>query len=323
MNNILVTNKAKWNFQEILPVIILGAIGLFGVFQGITQSITLAGSIIIAVIGFGLAFYVVAISSSRKWKSTLFARLTEDEDLNIEVWMRKPIEDKWSGKLDEGKNKLQLAKINSVKMEIVRGTPVIVLKAKDKRPLYIPVRLAETDELRAFISKAVALKGGKLSFENTTQAKEFAAIIAGGAIVNKQVNTKAQVIVPAKSKSISEQIEEQVAEEKALEDARTEASSAEKAQVEEIEEIEVPVEEKIVPQIEKTKNKIDYRAYYTMSATDLITNALIDAQEKEDAALKEFKPLTVSDINNVDSLFAPTSKKSDKISAELPTEKKK
>jgi hypothetical protein len=309
MDNILVTHKAKWNFQEILPIIILGGLGLFGVFQGIIQSITLAGSIIIAVVGFGLALYVIAISSSRKWKSTLFARLTEDEDLNIEVWMRKPIEDKWAGKLDEGKNKLQLATISSVKVENVRGTPVIALKAKDKRPLYIPVRLAETDELRSFISKAVALKGGKLSFENTAQAKEFAAIIAGGATVKRKVNTKAQVIVPAKSKTISEQIAEQLAEEKAIEDAKPKAIPVEESELEKLEAIELPVEEDLVPQIVKTTNKIDYRAYYTMSATDLITNALIDAEEKELAAMKEFKPLTVSDINNVDSLFAPTSKK--------------
>lgn len=303
MDTILVTHKAKWNFQEILPIIILGALGLFGVFQGITQAFTLAGSIITAVVGFGLALYIISISSSRKWKSTLFARLTEDKNLNIEVWMRKPIEDKWVGKLDEGKNKAKLANINGVKIETIRGTRVLAIKTNEGRLLYIPIRLAETDELKSFISKAVAHVGGKLTFEDKDQAKEFATLIAGGANI---VSTKTPVIAPVKTKSIDEQIAEEKAEEEAALAAKVEAKVKAEPTVEEIVEEKaatVTIEEELIPQIVKTKHKIDYREYYTMSATDLITNALIDVEEKAAEAHKEEKVLTISDINSIDSLF--------------------
>jgi len=316
MDTILVTNKAKWNFQELLPIIILSGVGLYGVFQGITQAFALYGAITTAVIGFGLAAYITAISTSRKWKSTLFARLTDDKNLNIEVWMRKPMEDKWVGKLDEGKNKAKLANINGVKIETIRGTRVLALKTKENRLFYIPKRLAETDELKAFISKAVAQAGGKLTFENKEQAKEFADLIAGGANIVPKNNP---VIAPEKRKTLDEQIAEEK-EAEAREAAAKEAANPTIIEVAEAEPVEIIVEEEIIPQVTKTKNKIDYRAYYKMSATDVITNALIDVEEKAAEDAKEEKNLTVSDINNVDSFFG-TSSSGNAVSIDLDPKK--
>ena len=293
METVLITNKAKWSFQEILPILISSAIGLGGIFLGITQALTLSGAIIMAVVGFGLALYVYAISSGRKKKSTLFAKMTDDKNLNIEVWMKKPIEDKWGGKLDKGKNTGKLARITSVKIETIRGTRVLSFKTLDGRPIWIPVRLAETDEVKEFIAKAVARRGGKLAFENKEQASEFAKLIAGaGKNLNEEVLDDDE-----------EYIEENV---------KSETSITE----ENAEEFGYEPEEEVV--FEKEQRHLDYSAYAQVSTSEAISIALNDVAEKEERERIEAEQNSFNIGSNINNIF---SNNGEKITINLPTEK--
>jgi hypothetical protein len=180
METVLVTAKAKWNLQELIPVVLTGGLGLLGLFLGTTGTFTTSGSIITMSVGFGLTLLILNISFGRKRKSTLFAKLGNNEDLSIEVWMRKPIKDKWQGKMDEGKNIGSLANIRKIKMDNIRGTRVVVFFMNgEQKPFYLPTRLLNTDAVRKYIAKALAQLGGKVKFESKEDAIEFKALLTG------------------------------------------------------------------------------------------------------------------------------------------------
>lgn len=179
MEQKIISNKATWSFQEILPILIAIGLGVTGIFLGITETFILSGAIITSIVGFGLALYVFGISSRRKWKSTLFAELSYDKNFNVSVWMRKPIVEKWTGKLDKGKNSGRLSRISSIQLETIRGTRVLNISTLDKKPLYVPTRFLNNKEMKNYIAAAVASLNGKVKFENKQQATEFAQLIAG------------------------------------------------------------------------------------------------------------------------------------------------
>lgn len=179
MNSKIVSSKAKWTMQELLPIVITFGIGLLGVFFGITTYFALYGAIITAVVGFGLAVMIAYISFNRKRKSTLFAVLADDKNYNIEVWMRKPLKYKWQGKIDKGKNRGAITKIVHVEMESLQGTRIIVCLLPNRKTLYLPVRLVENDEVRKYVAEGIQKAGGHMRFKTKDNATEFRAILAG------------------------------------------------------------------------------------------------------------------------------------------------
>lgn len=214
MKTVLVTAKAKWNLQELIPVVLTGGLGLLGLFFGTTGTFTQSGSIITMVVGFGLTLLILNISFSRKRKSTLFANLGNDENLSIEVWMKKPIKDKWQGKMDKGKNKGNLDSLASIKMDSIRGTRVVVLYVDGgKKPLFIPTRLAEKDIIRKYLAQALEQLGGKLKFESKEDSIEFKALLTGATYfrpenlkdyekVTKEVKTPVAKVAPVAAKTV-------------------------------------------------------------------------------------------------------------------------
>lgn len=180
MSETVVSSRAKWILQELIPLVIVLGVGLLGVLLGITEVFTFEGSMIVSIAGFGLFVFLVFENAKRKNRSTLFARLGNDEEKSISVWMKKPTKDKWQGKLDKDANEGKLANLKGVTMISIMGTRVASFSINGTKRLYVPVRLIEdNDDVRIYIAEAVAAVGGKLKFDNKEQAEEFKAIISG------------------------------------------------------------------------------------------------------------------------------------------------
>lgn len=174
----IIKNRAKWNVQEILAIIIfLGVIGLVGISYA-TQVITeLALVIVFASIALGVVLLLIVMSLRRKSRSTLFAKLNDDRNHNIQVWMRHPKKTKWKGRMDEGTNKGPLATIIGAHFEDIEDTPVMVIKLKGGKPVMIPLRLAEMEAIKKYLGSAVASTSTKLKFDNKETATKFASMI--------------------------------------------------------------------------------------------------------------------------------------------------
>jgi hypothetical protein len=177
-NHTTVKHVARWTFQEVLPIIILlGISGLMWVLYA-TQSITeIWLAIALSGIFFGFAALVIYVSARRKWKSTLFAELSNDKNYNIEIWMRKPLKEKWKGRMDRGNNKGALATIVGADFDNIEGTPVMLINLKSGKPLTIPNRLAETTALKTYLGSAVSKQSNKLKFRDAETGKTFASFL--------------------------------------------------------------------------------------------------------------------------------------------------
>jgi hypothetical protein len=163
--------------QEIVPIIVMYGVAVLSAIGGfITEAVAPAVGIIGIVSLGGLATYVLIESARRKKNSTLYAKLADDKNLTIEVWMRKPIKDKWRGKLDEGKNTAKLANIVGVKFDKVMGTRVMTILTKGGKPLYVPIRLAQEDAVKDYLGLAVS-RNSKLKFDEKEWAEEFAKYV--------------------------------------------------------------------------------------------------------------------------------------------------
>lgn len=259
MESKLITNKATWSFQEILPILLAVGLGVFGIFLGVTEDFTVSGAIITAVAGFGLALYVLFISSRRKWKSTLFAKITYDKNFNVDIWMRKPIVEKWAGKLDKTKNTGKLSRISSIQLETIKGTRLLHINTLDNKPIYMPVRLFKDQDIKDFVAKAVESKKGKIKFESEEQAKEFATLIAGASTFN---NVKAEIdeTLPQQRKMLkAEPLEEEAT----------------------LEEVSLELTER-----PKTVKKLGYGEHRKAGTTEIIATAVYEASQKADAEEK-------------------------------------
>lgn len=180
MTEKIISSKAKWNLQELIPVIIMLGIGLFALYMYISGTWLIEMSIIIGLFGFGLFAWLTYLNLHRKWKSTLFAELGENDKFDLSVWMRKPLKTKWNGKIDEGKNKIPLTETRFVFMESILSTRVIVFNYAKGKNFYLPVRFVkENEELRLYLVDAVVAMDGKLKFKNKTDKTEFEAILLG------------------------------------------------------------------------------------------------------------------------------------------------
>lgn len=272
MEQKLISNKASWSFQEILPILIAIGLGIGGIFLGITETFTINGAIITAVVGFGLALYVFTISSRRKWKSTLFAELSYDKNYNVSVWMRKPIEDKWTGKLDKGKNTGRLSRIDSIKLETIRGTRVLNISTLDKKPIYIPTRFLNNDEMKNYLAAAVAESKGKIKFDSKEQATEFAKLIAGAKAVNR--DTDIGTVDPT------------------LEEKRKTLPAAEEKLIVDSEKEHVPA---------KPVKKLGYGQYKKAGTKETIAQAVSDANTKLDAETAEEEVKGVNDLLGINT----------------------
>lgn len=176
MTNRIITQKARWNFQEIIPLIALYGFTLGNVIAIIVDpenmGLPLTGAIVFVI----LATWILIVSFKRKRNSTLYAKLGDDKNLNIEVWMRKPIEDKWRGRMDKGKNKSKLANIIEVRFETLKGTRIITFLTKEGKSFDLPTRLAALTPIKEYLGLAVT-KAGELSFKQDEWAEEFAKYV--------------------------------------------------------------------------------------------------------------------------------------------------
>lgn len=175
----IIKHKAPWTLQETIPIVVLYAGAILSAIGGLlTETIAPAlGWIGLVTLGF-IATYVLVVGAGRKKKSMLIAELSDDKDLTIEVIMVKPQQHKWRNKLDRGNNIVRLGKISSVKFDKVLGTRImtIVTSDKDKKVLYLPLRLAEVPEIKDYLGLAVA-RNSKIKFEKKEWATEFATYV--------------------------------------------------------------------------------------------------------------------------------------------------
>lgn len=197
MSEQIVSSKAKWVLQELIPVILTLGIGLLSLFLCITEKITLAGSVIGMVAGFGLMLYLLFENGKRKRRSTLFAKVSNNDKHTLSVWMRKPNKDKWKGRLDEGKNSGDLNEATYVAFESVMGTNTVVVTLNKNKKLYIPVRLIEdNDTVRLYIVDAIADAGEKVKFKSKKDSEDFATLLVGSKI-EKEKKTEKVVAQPS------------------------------------------------------------------------------------------------------------------------------
>jgi hypothetical protein len=285
-----VVNRARWTFGELLPVVIFGALGFLGVFLGITEQFTLSGAIITAVVGFGLTAYVIGMSSGRKRKSTLYAKFENDDDYTLSVWMKKPIKEKWNEKIDEGKNITKLMDVTSIKMETIRSnksasggaTRVIRFDAGKKKPMYVPIRIAQTDAVRKYIAEAIEKKGGKVAFDNTADAKEFTAILTGTEYERTAADEKDVPKVTAKAKDVKPRAVAAPVEDDTNDDT------------EENEEV-IAAEDRTIDfgTVEKPHRVIGYEAYRTLTPEEKVHNAILTLDEPAKDETDEINGLSV------------------------------
>ncbi len=174
----IIRNVARWTFQEILPIIILlGIAGLMWILYVTDSGVAFLLAIILSAAAVLLAGLVTFVSARRKWKSTLFAKLGDDKNSNIEIWMRRPIKTKWKGKMDAGKNTGALATIVGVSFENILGTPVINILLKNGSPVILPTRLAEMTAIKEYLGIAVSKQPNKLQFADKDTATKFASFL--------------------------------------------------------------------------------------------------------------------------------------------------
>lgn len=173
MAETLVTNKARWTLHEFTPLILFTSLAVFVYASGYVFGWW--EPIIATIFSIGLlcvSFYLLFVSLGRKRKSTLFAVLKNDKLLGIEVWMRKPLEHKWLGKMDQGKNKVNLAELEEFKFDNIMGTRVLTLVTKNGSG-YIPLRLASMLEIKNYLGEAVLGGKKKIRLQNKNDLTEL------------------------------------------------------------------------------------------------------------------------------------------------------
>lgn len=173
----IVVNKAPWTLQETIPIIVLYACAVLSLIGGfLTEVIVPALGIIGAVAAGGIATYVLTVSAGRKKKSTLIAELHDDKDLTIEVVMVNPQQHKWRNKLDRGNNIVKLSRMRSVKFDKILGTRIMTIQTGGGKNLYLPLRLAEMEEIKDYLGLAVA-QNSKIKFDKKEWAEEFTSYV--------------------------------------------------------------------------------------------------------------------------------------------------
>lgn len=189
MSEKLISSRAKWNLQEIIPVIIVLGLGLLALYAYISELWPSELAIIGMIVGFGLVVYLFGLNFNRKRKSTLFADLKNDDKFGISIWMRKPLKHKWNGKLDKGNNEASLANTRFVVMDSIMSTRVMVFNTGKGKNLYVPVRLVtENEEARLYLIEAVEALGNQLKFKNKEDKSEFEQILLGEGNAYKKVD---------------------------------------------------------------------------------------------------------------------------------------
>jgi hypothetical protein len=296
MSEKIVSARAKWVLQEIIPVILTLGIGLLSLFLGITETFTLSGAIIGMVVGFGLMIYLLFENGKRKRRSTLFANLKNDENHNISVWMRKPNKDKWKGKLDEGKNSGDLAETSYITFEDVLGTRVAVISLRKDKKVYIPTRLIEdNDETRLYLVDAIAKAGDKVKFKNKVDSENFSALLVGNKITPKQTATT-EVAQPSEEWKKKKKVTEK-------EYAKTSDKAVELP--ERVKEANVP-SNTVKANVQATQ-VVGYGAYKPKTISDSVSEAL----DNHEAKLVEAERKRVKEegtVNVIDSLLIPDEK---------------
>lgn len=276
MSTTQIKDKAKWTFQELIPIILFGALGLFGVYMGLTGGFSLIGAIILVVVGFGFAIFIFRTSYMRKRNSTLVADFENDEDYSASFWMRKPIKDKWRGKLDEGKNKGKLATVERITIENIKdsisfkggSTRTIIFNLPEGKKVYLPTRLIKRDDVRKYIADAIAKQGGKVKFDSKADSKEFQALLTGQSYTRKQEDE-----APVKK--------------------NTGERNPLNAPVEKKDEVD---ESLITPKLTKEPRRISYEAYRTISAEEAINNAVAQIDLPDADANDDINGLSVDSL---------------------------
>lgn len=175
-----VKGKAPWLLGEITPILITFALGAGSLVLGLTNAFNLTGGIIGAVIGIGLALFLVYVNAGRKKKSTLVAELKNDRKYGIKVWMVKPNKVKWNGKLDAtGKNSANLVGGYRVTLDDVQGTKTLVFHVAKGRQFLIPVRFfRDNTQVATYFAEARNLSNWKTTPEAEAIFKEFLPVVS-------------------------------------------------------------------------------------------------------------------------------------------------
>lgn len=301
MEKVTIVDRAKWNFQELIPIVIFVGLGLLGIYMGIVGTFSLFGMISTIVVGFGLSLFIFYTSFSRKKNSTMYAELGNDKNYNISIWMKKPLKDKWQGKVDKGKNKGKLALVNKVVMESITdkrsakggSTRTIKFELDNEKPVYLPTRLAKRDAVRTYVADAIKERGGKVSFDSKADLKEFQALLTGEVYHRNVADENSKPDGTAIKKRSSSALPPK----KPATIAEVEADKTD----EEVPEVSYEiVGDKPAP---KEPRKIGYGAYRQITANEAINNAVlvIDAPEVDDS--DDINGLSVDSLRERDSFI--------------------
>lgn len=279
MSEKVINSRAKWVLAELIPVVLMLGIGLLGVVMGVTEVFTTEGAYILAIPGFALFVFLLYENLKRKKRSTLHAKLANDEKYNIAVWMTKPTKDKWKGRLDaDGKNKGALTDTKQIAFEDVQGTPVVAFKIGKANQVIIPTRIIEDkDELRSYIIDAVT-NAKNVTFASPKDKNAFEALLTGNTVKVSELRNKTSVSSPTKEWEKDKKV------------VRTDYSS--------LQDEETPIEgsvsdsneEKVEPHTLTPKapvqatQVIGYGKYAKKTNDDLISEALDKAEAKLDKA---------------------------------------
>lgn len=279
MSEKVITSRAKWVLAELIPVVIMLGVGLLGVVMGVTEVFTTEGAYILAIPGFALFAFLVYENLKRKKRSTLNAKLENDEKYTLSVWMTKPNKDKWKGRLDaNGKNKAALVDTKQIAFEDVQGTPVVAFKLGKGNQMIVPTRIIEDkDEVRLYIVEGIS-NAKNVSFASPKDKSAFETVITGNSIKASALKEKTDIAAPTKEwekdkRATRTDYSSLLDEEPALGSSDSGSDS--------VKEEEAPVVPKGPVQATQV---IGYGKYDKKSNDDLISEALDKAEAKLDEA---------------------------------------
>lgn len=174
-----VSVKAPWLLTEILPILIFAGLAVASLVAGFTGGTPWTAALVGAGLALILVLVIFLVSKKRKKNSTLFATYSTEGDRLLNVWMVKPMQDKWNGRLDEGRNKSPLGLASRVEYKVYGGTPVFQFTSSSGKTVAVPQRLLEHPDVFQFVKETVE-ELPPLRFRNTDSAEQFAGYISTG-----------------------------------------------------------------------------------------------------------------------------------------------
>jgi len=155
-------NRFPWRPNEIATVAIAGLILLA---TGITAAIGILpmAAALSVVVPVGVIFaFAVYLGGSKKRKSTLYANM-DPSNYRMAVWMKAPTRAIWGSKVDKGSNSAKNLDKFSLITLIKVGRNDVYQFTVDKRPFYLPKRIADEPEVASFLLDIVEKRNGNIN----------------------------------------------------------------------------------------------------------------------------------------------------------------